>query len=69
MAIAKPSIEWMDYDLRTYFKQYGLTKLGNKWAVVCGLGESYDNEEYEVIATVDDRKAAIGFIKLLKEQL
>jgi hypothetical protein len=68
VAIAKPGIEW-DYDPNTYFKEYGLTMLDGKWVVVHNKGKFFDVEEYEVLATVDDRKAAIGFIKLLKEQL
>ena len=44
--------------------------LGNgKWAVLKSKGFMlHDEGEYEVLAEVDDRKTAIGFLKLLKEQ-
>lgn len=65
MAISKPEVEWF-YDPSTYFKEYGITMLGNgKWAVVkAGFMEL----DWEVLAEVADRKTAIGFLKLLKEK-
>jgi hypothetical protein len=68
MAITKMDIEWF-YDPSTYFKEYGLTMLGGgKYAVVKAKGFMVSDEEYEVMTVVDDRKTAIGFLKLLKEK-
>lgn len=68
MAIAKPEVEWF-YDPSTYWKEYGLLGLSGKWAVVKAKGFGiHDQQDYEVVTDwVDDRKTAIGFLKLLKE--
>lgn len=67
MAQAKPEVEWF-YDPATYWKSYGLLNLAGKWAVV--KEQSFEiGDQYEVVTEwVDDRKTALGFIKLLKEQ-
>lgn len=68
MAVARPEVEWF-YDPSTYFKQYGLLCLAGKWAVVKSNEPISKPDDYEVITEwVDDRKTAIGFLKLLKEQ-
>lgn len=62
----RPEVEWI-YDPSTYFTNYGLLPLAGKWAVV--KREKFLSGEYTVITDwVDDRKTAIGFLKLLKEQ-
>jgi hypothetical protein len=72
MAIAKPKPEWW-YSYTTHqIEKYGLLKHPGtgKWAVVESTDRQYyEPSEYKVITEwLDDRKAAIGFIKLLKEQ-
>lgn len=65
MAVAKPEVEWL-YTTKNFFAEYGLLHLAGKWAVVKGM--LYDQDNYEFVTDwVDDRKTAIGFIKLLKE--
>lgn len=65
MANAKPEVDWV-YDPNTYFNKYGLLCLAGKWAVVKAKGFSPQN--YDIVTDwVDDRKTAIGFLKLLKE--
>jgi hypothetical protein len=68
MAIARPEVEWF-YSPSTYWKEYGLLCLAGKWAVVKAEGFNFNAEQpYKVITDwVDDRKTAIGFLKLLKE--
>lgn len=67
MAITRPEVEWF-YDPSTYFREYGLTMLGGKWAVVRAK-DFRRNEEFEALASgLDDRATAIGFLKLLKEK-
>jgi hypothetical protein len=70
MAIAKPKPEWF-YNFNTHeIEKYGLLNLAGKWAVVESTDRQYyEPSEYKVITEwLDDRKAAIGFLKLLKEQ-
>lgn len=65
MAKLKPEPIW-HFDPSTYFAEYGLLPLAGKWAVV--KAKDYSSEDYDVITDwVDDKKTAIGFIKLLKE--
>lgn len=68
MAKLKPEIQWF-YDPNTYWKEYGLIVLGDKWAVVKSKDfEVADN--YDVVTLwVDDRETAIGLLKLLKETI
>ena len=51
-----------------YTRHYGVVTRGSdyKWLVVYGV-PWWGTEECEVVATVDSRDAAVGFIKLLKE--
>lgn len=62
----KPEVEWF-YSPSSYLKEYGLLCLAGKWAVVkayVALGD-----DHEVITDwFDDRKTAIGFLKLLMER-
>jgi hypothetical protein len=65
MARAKPAVEWV-YNRNTYCIEYGLLGLAGKWAVVRAK-ERDVTSDFEVITEwVDDRKTAIGFLKLLK---
>jgi hypothetical protein len=65
MAIAKPEVEWFNVT-NDFFVVYGVLHLAGKWAVV--KTEGFLEDDYTVITEwVDDRKTAIGFIKLLKE--
>lgn len=66
MAIAKPEVEWF-YHPSTYFKEYGLICLAGKWAGVKAKNWLEGNEFDVITDWVDDRKTAIGFLKLLKE--
>ena len=66
MAIAKPEVEWFNAT-NDFFVAYGLLHLAGKWAVV--KTEDFIEDDYTVITEwVDDRKTAIGFIKLLTEK-
>ena len=66
MSTANPEVEWF-YDPSTYWKEYGLLCLAGKWAVVKAKSY-YMHDDYDVVTEwVDDRKTAIGFLKLLKE--
>ncbi len=66
MAIARPEVEWF-YDPSTYWKEYGLTVLGGKWAVV--KTKEHNGHDWDVITDwLDSRETAIGFLKLLKEK-
>jgi len=69
MAQAKPEVERF-CDSNTYWQEYGLLKLSGKRAVVkASFFEDGSADEYMVITEwLDDRKTAIGFLKLLKEQ-
>jgi len=69
MAIAKPEIEWF-YDPSTYWKEYGLLCLAGKWAIIKADGfELEPSGKLKVITDwVDDRKTAVGFLKLLMEK-
>jgi hypothetical protein len=70
MSSGKPKPEWF-YNVNTHeSEKYGLLNLGGKWAVVESTDRQYyEPSEYKVITEwLDDRKTAIGFIKLLKEK-
>ena len=67
MAKTHPDVEWF-YDPSTYCADYGLICLAGKWAVV-KKKRPFDSDDYGVITEwVDERKTAIGFLKLLKEK-
>lgn len=64
MAITQPEIEWF-YDY-THTRVYGLMNLAGKWAVVKHR-EYRDN--YDLVTDwLNDRKTAVGFLKLLMEK-
>jgi hypothetical protein len=66
MAKLKPEVEWI-YNPNTYFVEYGLLGLAGKWAVV--RAKDFNRGDYNVItAWVDERRTAIGFLKLLTEK-
>ncbi len=68
MAITQPDIEWF-YDTRTYWREYGLINLAGKWAVVRQRDYTIRAEQYDLVTEwLDDKKTAIGFLKLLKEE-
>lgn len=65
MSKLKPQVDWF-YSPKSFFMEYGLLSLAGKWAVV--KARSFDPEDYEVVTDwVDDRKTAVGFLKLLTE--
>lgn len=64
-------IEWLAEVIdphKGYTRNYGVVTRGSssKWLVVYGV-PWWNTNECEVVATVDSRDAAVGFIKLLKE--
>ena len=64
-------IEWLAEVIdphKGYTRSYGVVEgaADYKWKVVYGV-PWWDTNECEVVATVDSRDAAVGFIKLLKE--
>ena len=64
-------IEWVTQVIdpsKGYARAYGVVTRGSspKWLVVYGV-PWWGTDECEVVATVDSRDVAIGFIKLLKE--
>ena len=69
MAHDEPEVEWF-FDPSTYFAEYGLLSLGGKWAAVKAKEPNVPGVNDYVVITgwVDDRKTAVGFLKLLKEK-
>ena len=66
MSNLKPEVEWV-HDPKWWSTTYGLLNLAGKWAVV-KKKRPFDNDDFDVITEwVDDRKTAIGFLKLLME--
>ena len=66
MSKLKPEVEWLTSP--TMLDQYGVVCLAGKWAAVKSL-DVFAEEDYEVITEwVDDRKAAIGFLKLIVDK-
>ena len=65
MSATKPEVEWLmsfPYEWDTY----GVVCLAGKWAAVKS-DTLADDRNYELITDwVDDRKTAVGFLKLLK---
>jgi hypothetical protein len=66
MAITKPKVEWF-YDINRW-RSFGVVCIAGKWAGVEETDFDYQNPFKVVTPWVDDRKTAIGFLKLLKEQ-
>lgn len=67
MANTKPEVEWL-YDPSTYWKEYGLLCLAGKWVVVKAKGYNMSDDFDVITEWLDDRKTAIGFLKLLQEK-
>jgi hypothetical protein len=65
MVINRSPAEWFDFRDRSDEEVYGVLKTGEGWAV---LRKEADIDKVSVIAQVDSRKTAIGFIKLLLEK-
>lgn len=67
MAKLRPPIEWEPYHPKR-MRQYGMQERhDDKWEVVHRV-KWWSDAECEVLVVVDSRDAAIGFIKLLKEE-
>lgn len=67
MAQMKPEVEWV-YNPNTYFREYGLLHLAGKWAVVRATDFEVASDFEVITEWVDDRKTAIGFLKLVVEK-
>lgn len=69
MAKLKPEVEWFD-NYNTWERSYGLVNLAGKWAVAKSNGGFIGiDDDFDIITEwVDDRKTAIGFLKLLLEK-
>lgn len=66
MAVTKPEIEWV-LNPSKYFVEYGLMCLAGKWAVI--KAKDFNRDDYQFMTDwVDDKKTAIGFLKLLIEE-
>jgi len=66
MAITKPEVEWL-VQFPERWLAFGVVCLAGKWAVVRAEDSNVNNSFKVVSPWVDDRKTAIGFLKLLKE--
>jgi hypothetical protein len=65
VAITKPEIEWL-VGFPERFSALGLLCVAGKWAAV---EENFSKQGFKLLSPwVDDRKTAIGFIKLLTEK-
>jgi len=66
--LAEVSVKSPHTSLHDYTRTYGVVQRGSdyKWDVVYGV-PWWNDSECERLATVDSRDAAVGFIKLLKE--
>ncbi len=65
MAKLKPEVEWISSP-RWWSTTYGLLNLAGKWAVV-KKHRPFDDDFDVITEWVDERKTAIGFLKLLME--
>lgn len=65
MAKLKPEVEWI-YNPNWWSTEYGLLNLAGKWAVV-KKHRPFDDDFDVITEWVDERKTAIGFLKLLME--
>jgi hypothetical protein len=66
VAITKPEVEWFHCQRNVWYR-VGVVCIGGRWA---GVEETeFDCQDPFRVLTpwVDDRKTAIGFLKLLKE--
>lgn len=65
MGKLKPEVEWLASPFT--WDQYGVLCLAGKWAAVKAVSPLAD--DFEVITEwVDDRKTAIGFLKLIVDK-
>lgn len=58
-------VEWI-YNPKWWSTEYGLLNLAGKWAVV-KKHRPFDDDFDVITEWVDERKTAIGFLKLLME--
>jgi len=65
MSKLKPEVEWI-YNPKWWSTEYGLLNLAGKWAVV-KKHRPFDDDFDVITEWVDERKTAIGFLKLLLE--
>jgi hypothetical protein len=66
MAKRRPEIEWAPADPRAWRRMGMRQRVDDRWEVITGA-LWWNEDERELVAVVDSRDAAIGFIKLLKE--
>ena len=59
-------VEWI-YNPKWWSTEYGLLNLAGKWAVV-KKHRPFDDDFDVITEWVDERKTAIGFLKLLMEE-
>lgn len=65
MAITKPEVEWLVL-FPERWNSFGVLCSAGKWAAVA---EDFSEQGFMLLSPwVDDRKTAIGFIKLLAEK-
>lgn len=65
MAMTRPEVEWLT-QFPERWNAFGVLCLAGKWAAV---EEDFSKEGFKVLSPwVDDRKTAIGFLKLLTEK-
>ena len=65
MAKLRPEIEWAPQSPNTW-NRFGMReRVDDRWEVLA-TALWWKEDEYEVVAVVDSRDAAIGFIKLLR---
>jgi len=68
MAINRDPAEWFERPELWLGVTYGVVKKPDTWLVLKKQDKNFGGREVEVVAEVDSRAAAIGFIKLLMEK-
>jgi len=68
MAINRDPAEWFERPELWLDMTYGIVKKTDTWLVLKKQDKNFGGREVEVVAEVDSRAAAIGFIKLLVEK-
>ena len=68
MAINRDPAEWFHDPKFWSDVAYGVVKKTDTWLVLKKQDKNFGGREVEVLAEVDSRAAAIGFIKLLVEK-
>jgi len=66
MAKLRPDVEWAPADPRAWRRMGMRERVDGRWDVVTAA-HYWNGDESELVMVVDSRDAAIGFIKLLKE--